>query len=82
MEALKLKPCPFCGREAEFVQTRCGDDQTYAWVRFRIRCAGCHAEVPDAYGEFGIKLMNDGFVETVRDERQAAVETWNGRAEK
>jgi Lar family restriction alleviation protein len=37
----KLKPCPFCGSQAELHRLG-GPGSTYAWVE----CSHCHADMP------------------------------------
>ena len=42
----KLKPCPFCGGEAELTSRRVNSGQTL----YRYRCASCHAAIGRWHG--------------------------------
>ena len=55
MDEIKLKPCPFCGSDAELIQGRYqGLDTFYA------RCWGCGAQTDLEYAEeFAAELWNE-----------------------
>lgn len=77
----ELKPCPFCGYEARFYQTSVGVDSNSAELRFQIRCKKCSAVAPEAYGGICINLNQNGEMNMWHDDRIAAVEAWNRRAD-
>lgn len=78
----KLKPCPFCGGEARFVQTaRWTSENASCRFHFEIRCAKCDATAPDAHGSVYVILDEDGTLNSWRDDRPQAIEAWNRRVE-
>ena len=54
MDEIKLKPCPFCGGDAELIQDRYRGLNT-----FYVRCWGCSARTDLEYAEeFAAELWN------------------------
>lgn len=75
----KLKPCPFCGKKAEFRTNTTGTNCENFKYRFNIRCRNCGMNSSHIYG-VEITFRNGDFV-IIEDERDKAVEEWNRRAE-
>ena len=75
----RLKPCPFCGKKAEFRTNTTGTNGENFKYRFNIRCRNCGMNSSHIYG-VEITFRNGDFV-TIEDEREKAVEEWNRRAE-
>ena len=77
---LELKPCPFCGGEAEF-ETK-GDISNYTEVGFdfTIKCGECGIEIPGRHKVTFI-LGKRGKIITIIDEREMAMNDWNRRHE-
>lgn len=75
----KLKPCPFCGKKAEFRTNTTGTNGENFMYRFYIRCSNCGMNSSHIYG-VEITFRNGDFV-IIEDERDKAVEEWNRRAE-
>lgn len=54
MDEIKLKPCPFCGSDAELIQ-----DEYLGLVIGFVRCKACGARTDYEYGkEFATDLWN------------------------
>jgi Lar family restriction alleviation protein len=67
LEALELKPCPFCGGEAGFVESREWDLNKKRKIvtashRFRVHCRSCYCSTGECFYE------------------EDAIEAWNMRA--
>ena len=75
----KLKPCPFCGKKAEFRTNTAGTNGENFKYRFNIRCRNCGMNSSHIY-DVEITFRNGDFV-IIEDERDKAVEEWNRRAE-
>lgn len=75
----KLKPCPFCGKKAEFRTNTAGTNGENFKYRFNIICRNCGMNSSHIYG-VEITFRNGDFV-IIEDERDKAVEEWNRRAE-
>ena len=75
----RLKPCPFCGKKAEFRKNTTGTNGENFKYRFSIRCRNCGMNSSHIYG-VEITFRNGDFV-IIEDERDKAVEEWNRRAE-
>ena len=74
----ELKPCPFCGGQAEFVSYTGGYKDNGMLIVFNIRCNKCKAEYPKSYG-LRISLGLNGQIETDEDQRKQALSDWNKR---
>ena len=74
----ELKPCPFCGGQAEFVTNTSGYKNCDRIIGFSIRCKKCKTEYPKRY-ELRISLGSKGQIETDIDQREQAVSDWNKR---
>ena len=82
MSDIKLKPCPFCGSKAGFIQTAYGTtDHNSASLSFSIRCVKCSATAPNAIGKIAINLLEDGTLNTWHDDREKAADAWNRRVD-
>ena len=73
----KLKPCPFCGGEAELTSRRVNSGQTL----YRYRCASCHAAIGRWHG--GISGYDYTAAETwnTRAERTCSLKLFMGQNE-
>ena len=79
MEEIKLKPCPFCGGEAEFNIKTNSSSRLRSGFTFVIRCKECHIQYPKMYrSEF--KIHSNGDMIPTIDERGKAADDWNRRA--
>ena len=76
----KLKPCPFCGGEAEFItKSKFTRGVGVVGYTFVIECRSCGVSLPKTYTtEFS--LNKNGEFTPNRDEREIAVDLWNRRA--
>lgn len=82
MSEYKLKPCPFCGGEANIEQTQTGDyERSSVGIRFQIRCKKCHSTASTAYGFVAINLKSSGELNVWHNDIPKAVEAWNRRCE-
>ena len=68
-----LKPCPFCGGEAEMVKTRVSFMGVYTGEAVRVRCKKCLCTVPYKWGQ---ENMHGWFAAGYEPE---AIEAWNRR---
>lgn len=82
MSEYKLKPCPFCGGEANVEQTQTRDyvNSSIA-LQFQIRCKKCHSTASTAYGFIAINLNSSGEINVLHNDIPKAVEAWNRRCE-
>ena len=77
-----LKPCPFCGGDAEFKQTAYGTTEgNSVKLTFRVECKKCSATVPKSYGSVSINFRSDGLLNIWQDDREQAAKAWNRRTE-
>lgn len=80
MGELKLKRCPFCKRDAEYLQTACNTtDHNAVVMYFRIRCRRCGSSPDDASGRVEVRLSLGGELDIIRDDRKKAAKVWNRR---
>lgn len=77
----ELKPCPFCGRPAEFYQSSYDTDRDLKAVLFRfyVGCVHCNVFPPDSGGKIVFNMGKDGDLRLLKDEREKAVAAWNRR---
>lgn len=81
MSEQKLKPCPFCGGEANVEQTTYGTtDLSSVRLQFAIRCKKCGATAPNANGYIAINLSSNGELNAWHDDRNPAIAAWNRRS--
>ncbi len=79
MKDIKLKPCPFCGGIAHFIETSNNFRNNLRTTGFRAECCRCHASIPNTY--YLLTFFNGKReLETIKDERKEAAEAWNSRA--
>ena len=77
----RLKPCPFCGGEAQFEQTAHGPvDHSSVRLQFVIRCKKCGASAPNVCGYIAMNLSPNGELNAWHDDRNPARAAWNRRA--
>ena len=76
----KLKPCPFCGREAVFKCYSTGHSGGDISWSYKVHCISCGVEVP-SLTEFKttLRIGYDGKISFVTDDRWKAAELWNKR---
>lgn len=80
MGEVKLKQCPFCESEAEYLQTDCdATDHNSVVMFFRICCHKCNASPDDAWGRVEVRLTMGGELAIIRDDRPNAEKAWNRR---
>lgn len=79
MEMTNLKPCPFCGGEANFFITASGKTEDLLRWQFGIYCTKCKLTLPKTDYTVDVEFTDYGAVKTVTDERPAAIEKWNLR---
>lgn len=76
----ELKPCPFCGGEANFyVKLTSVEGFNRGW-HFGIFCTKCGTTTPRTDYKLAVELTGSGELLAVVDERPLAVEAWNRRA--
>lgn len=71
MNELELKPCPFCGGEAELCKSYGSDDKVYYHTAY-VRCSRCHAKTKT--------VITDGYYGTTSTTRDV-INDWNRRVE-
>lgn len=72
MSEVKLKPCPFCGREATTsIVISCGN--LIGSIRFLIRCPACKIELCSNY------IQSYGTFDEAEKAKQKVIENWNRR---
>ena len=77
----KLKPCPFCGSEAEFfIDGTFMKTDDRGWT-FRIRCKNCGVETAKKNYKFDVRMLSDGELHIIQDEREKAAADWNRRVD-
>ena len=74
MNEIKLKPCPFCGREAA-TQTTVIHRDIADCIRYAVGCPACRIELHSDIEEI------EGTFKTTETAMQKAIEAWNRRAE-
>ena len=75
----ELKPCPFCGGKAMFLNIINKTSHLTVGVMFKIKCMKCGTELPKSY-ECEMYIDQDGGIRTEKDERMKAIADWNRRA--
>ena len=75
----ELKPCPFCGGEAEFIDTDARYSGHNYSVYFKIKCKKCLTEPYGASGYIGFNLRKNGEFNVWHDDRPGAIAKWNRR---
>jgi len=75
----KLKPCPFCGGEAQIECTSTANADCLSKI-FVIRCTKCELRAPKPFRIYA-RIENDGTFEFDGTQKIAAVEFWNRRAD-
>lgn len=75
----ELKPCPFCGHDAEFLINATSASGTERGWLFGICCKYCGATTPKRNYIIKAKFCADGQIHIVDDNRKEAIEVWNRR---
>lgn len=65
----ELKPCPFCGGEAEFYPAACIEK---GWYIATVQCVSCAAQV----------CSKPGLDRAEQEANESAIQAWNTRAER
>ena len=84
MDEIKLKPCPFCGKEAAFFSKCCCSKAATGLTRkweFGVGCLACGIALPNTSYSFSLQMAKDGSIRYIDDDRQEAADTWNRRAD-
>lgn len=76
----ELKPCPFCGGDAEFETKSNLSSHSEVGFDFAVKCSDCGIELPGTYRITFILGMS-GQLRTIVDEREKAMDEWNRRAD-
>lgn len=74
----KLKPCPFCGGEAEIMCLSTVNEHGILSKVFVITCKECGLRNPKAFRIFA-QIHNDGICVFDESEKKEAIEAWNRR---
>ena len=77
----ELKPCPFCGGKAEFIDTDARYARQSCFVYFKIKCKKCLTEPQGAFGYIAFNLRANGEFNVWHDDRPDAIAKWNRRVE-
>lgn len=77
---IELKPCPFCGRKAEFKIRSNLSSHSEVGFDFTIKCSECDIEIPRTY-RVTLTIGMSGQINAKIDERQKAMDDWNRRIE-
>ena len=75
-----LKPCPFCGGKAVFFVKNHTASETKSYWRIGVYCTKCDLTSSKLYS-LTLALGTNAEIQTIKDERQHAVDDWNRRAE-
>lgn len=73
----RLMPCPFCGGKANMITTANGSTHHDVSFTFGIECSECGTCLP--WARELRATLEDGELKITKDEREKAVEEWNGR---
>lgn len=76
----KLKRCPFCGGDAEFITATNSQQGAKRGFGFGIRCTKCEVQLPRKNYVLEFRIAGDGSLMTLVDQRKKAAEDWNSRA--
>lgn len=80
MSEPNLKPCPFCGGEAEFfVKSHTASEMKSYWY-IGVRCTKCNLTSPKLY-RLTLTVGANAEIQAIEDERQHAVDDWNRRGD-
>lgn len=74
-----LKPCPFCGGEAQIICTSSVNADCLSKI-FVIRCRKCGLRAPEPFRIYA-RIENNGMCEFDDTGKKAAIEFWNRRAD-
>lgn len=75
-----LKPCPFCGGKAVFFVKDHATSGMKSFWRIGVYCTKCNLTSPRLYN-LTLALGTDAEIQTIEDERCAAVDDWNRRTD-
>lgn len=79
MSEIRLKPCPFCGGQAEFLIKRVYSQAAKHDWEFTVHCTGCGVRLPKDDFRVQVSLNGGGEIVLEPDERQKAADMWNRR---
>lgn len=74
----KLKPCPFCGKNAKIYCLSIENERDTFSKLFKIKCEGCGVEFSKGF-RVHAKIDNSGDSTFDAHERDLAIEAWNRR---
>jgi Lar family restriction alleviation protein len=72
-----LRPCPFCGGKARFTVRTYDRTSKNIGFCFNIECLSCGVHFPSDY-IVRICMNASGEIDIREDERQKAIDMWNG----
>ena len=76
MEPIKLKPCPFCGKEAK-ARLVCSNSDAGTDVRILIKCDNCNANIQEPIFRYHIPRDNSTDFDNVMHAFWKASMNWN-----
>lgn len=79
MSKTDLKPCPFCGGEAELLRTKCTAPYLDELVKeFSVMCRRCATRTASYVGKYDFDRNH--ILLCTKDGRKEAIDAWNRRA--
>lgn len=75
----KLNPCPCCGGNAVYFDSKKTFELWDIVFHFTIMCRKCGLQLPDDKYVLRIGMAKNGDISIKKDDRQKAAEDWNRR---
>ena len=78
MNTTELKPCPFCGGEAELLRMKCTAHYLDELVKeFSVMCRLCATRTASFVGKYDFD--SEHILRCTKDGRKEAIDAWNRR---